>query len=200
MGIILESDSILNTGDSGERNKKQKEYYDYIVGHIDNVRKCYELYFRPLLAKTSICNSVSDEELKQAIITCDEIIKTHDDSKFGEDEFDAYRVKYYPTKEEENLDDYTKKDIEEKSEQAWKHHYQNNDHHPMYWVDEKTGEIKDMSLEAIIHMLCDWEAMSIYHGGDPLEWYNNKADKEKSCMSPKTKDIVEELLFNVLHC
>ena len=57
-----------------------------------------------------------------------------------------------------------------------------------------------MSLRAIIEMLCDWEAMALAFNSDTIEWYESDDSKdERSAMSTKTKQIVEELLYQVLH-
>ena len=56
-----------------------------------------------------------------------------------------------------------------------------------------------MTLEAILEMICDWEAMSLKFGTNTLNWYETKAIDEKKCMTSNTKDIVEELMYNVVH-
>ena len=148
----------------------------------------------PLLQETGIIKSISDDELKSAIISVKEDIENHDASKYSEEEFEPYRIKYYPTTNEKNADEETRKLIDFNSEEAWKHHYKTNDHHPMFWADSENNSPRDMSLGAIIHMLCDWEAMSYKFGTSTLDWYNNKASKEKEAMTDRTKVIVEELL------
>lgn len=39
---------------------------------------------------------------------------------------------------------------------ALEHHYENNPHHPEYWIHG----VRDMSLLYLIEMLCDWKAAS----------------------------------------
>ena len=95
---------------------------------------------------------------------------------------------------EKAANDEQQKEMEQNYQDAWKHHYENNPHHPEHWVDHKTGVIRDMSLDAIVEMLCDWEAMSMYHQSSILDWYKNDATDEKKAMTDKTKQIVEELL------
>lgn len=53
---------------------------------------------------------------------------------------------------------------------------------------------------AILHMLCDWEAMSIKFGGSTPDWYINKAEDERKALNPKTRKIVEELLIQLYDC
>jgi len=181
---------LPNTSDSYERLQKEKEYINYINNHKLKVREIYLNKFVPLLDKSLTLETISEDEFKQGIRDAESNINTHDDSKFGEEEFDQYRMRYYPTVEEkkwleanygENLDKFV--------EEAVDHHYKINPHHPKYWVEEN-GNIRDMSINYIIEMLCDW----ISSGDDTRVWYQNSASKEKSWMSTRTKQIVEELL------
>lgn len=200
MGYILnETALVFDDNDSTERNKKELEYLNYINEHISYVKKAYELYMLPLLDKTSISTLVSDKELKDAINTVGSRLKDHDASKFSDSEFDGYRAKYYPTTREQAGDESLKNDIDERYEECWKHHYENNPHHPEHWLDHENNICKDMTLDAIIEMLCDWEAMSLKFNTSTVDWYTNNANDEKRCFSAKTKSIVEDLLFNVLH-
>ena len=202
MGTIINEVSLVignQTSEALERNQKEEEYLNYIKDHIAKVKKCYEMYFLPLKEVTNISSLVSDEELKDAIDELGEIIDTHDASKFTDAEFGPYRAKYYPTLAEQEADIDYQELMEDQYEEAWKHHYETNDHHPMYWLNSETNTPDDMSLRAIIEMICDWEAMSLKFGTSTVEWYKNDAKEEKAVLSSNTKDIVEDLLFNVLH-
>lgn len=53
---------------------------------------------------------------------------------------------------------------------------------------------------AILHMLCDWEAMSIKFKGSTPDWYIHKAEDERKVFNPKTRKIVEELLVQLFDC
>lgn len=199
MGIIINEsvEDLISQDESLEKNNKQKEYLDYIENHILNVQKAFNIYFIPLLEKEFISNKLSDEELKAAINKAAVLVLEHDASKYSDDEFDGYREKYYPTAKEK-ADPEFEKSSEEKAEIAWESHYKHNPHHPKYWVNED-GTIKDMTLEYIIEMICDWRSFSIKNN-DPNEvitWYKEKADNEKASMSDRTREIVEELLFNI---
>lgn len=202
MGTII-NESFITQDESLEKNNKEKEYLDYINNHILNVQIAFNRYFLPLLDKEYInSNIISTEELKIAIKKASILIRDHDLSKFGVnedglDEFAGYRLKYYPTSEEKADPEYEKK-ADEICELAWQSHYRHNPHHPAYWINDD-GTIRDMDLEYIIEMICDWRSFSI-KSGDPNEvitWYKEKAKHEKESMSDKTKQIVEELLFNI---
>lgn len=203
MGIILKEDSIIynfnDANDAVERCKKEEEYLEYIKEHIKLVKKAFVLYFVPLFYSSINSSLFSDTEFKTAIKELAKIIDTHDASKFGDAEFNGYRAKYYPTRKELDGNDSYKGAVEERYEECWKHHYQTNDHHPKYWVDPETNIPRDMSLRAIIEMICDWEAMALKFNSDTIKWYENDADDEKSAMSTNTKQIVEEILYNIIH-
>lgn len=206
MGIILNENSLITQDvyedDSSERINKEQEYLDYINEHIAFVNKAFNLYMVSLLSKNNISSLISDEELKQAILNLQPLIPTHDASKFSDAEFDGYRRKYYPTQVElakEKEDDSYRQLCEDRYEECWVHHYTVNAHHPKHWYNFETKTATDMSLDAIIEMLCDWEAMSLKFNTSTVKWYENDAKDEKSVLSPKTKQIVEDLLYNVLH-
>lgn len=204
MGNIINENSLITQieDDSAARLEKEQEYLDYINDHISNVNKAFEIYMVPILDMNNISTLVSDEEIKNAIKNLQPLIPTHDASKFSDAEFDGYRMRWYPTKTEEakqKEDQELENSIRERYDKCWEHHYTVNAHHPKHWVDIETGISKDMSLDAIIEMLCDWEGMSLKFGTSTLKWYENDAKDEKAALSPKTKQIVEDLLYNVLH-
>lgn len=198
--LLSEASVVFNDDDSYERIRREQEYLEYIIEHINFVKKAYVMYFVPLLDKSGISSKISDEQLKDAIEELALTIETHDASKFSDSEFNGYRAKYYPTRKEESVDDGEyRKLLDDMYDECWKHHYETNDHHAKHWVDPETNIPRDMSLRAIVEMICDWEAMSMKFNSSTLTWYENDAKDEKECLSPKTKEIVEELLYNVLH-
>ena len=113
----------------------------------------------------------------------DEMIDEHDDSKFSEEEFEPYAQKWFGD---------GKKTLE--YNQAWKHHWMNNEHHPEFWLGE------DMPLIYILEMLCDWGSFSMKSGNlrELSDFYYNKAknDEEKN-LSEGTKIIIEEILTKI---
>lgn len=195
MGIILEGNfvnMISSSSNSLEKNQNEEKYIDYIETHREKVKASYEKYFLPLLDKEDLeLTKCSVEEFKQAIRDAINNIECHDESKYSDIEFNPYRLRFYPTEEEKiALEDGDAK-IQQQTdfEAAWEHHYKNNPHHPMYWVQED-GTILDMELKYIVEMFCDWMSF----GDDIRVWYQNKAIKEKEAMSTRTREIVEELL------
>lgn len=204
MGFVLNENSIITRIDNDAETKleKEQEYLDYINEHINFVKKSFDNYIRPMMRMNNISTLLSDEEIKRAIVYLMTTIDTHDASKFSDAEFDGYRIKYYPTPLEESKiaeDEDVKRLIEERYDECWEHHYTVNVHHPKHWLNKETNIPEDMSLDAILEMICDWEAMSLKFGTSTLKWYENDAKDEKACISPKTKQIVEDLLYNVIH-
>lgn len=199
MGQVF-TESTLDTFPKDEEIfQKEYEYIDYLKGHIAGVKKAYKVYFLPLLKRDDlVLKTISVDEFKDGIREAEPDIETHDNSKWETPEFEKYRVHwYYTTTEKELMDsnpDYMHR-CEQEYEEAWKHHREVNAHHPgEYWQDPETGEYKDMSISAIVQMICDWASF----GDDIITWYETKADEEKSMMSIRTREILEELLYNVL--
>ena len=201
MGIIIKESAVVTDDvETLERLNREKEYYDYIQKHVANVKAALVRYFIPLLQLTNVSKFVSDEDLFKAIKTVYDRVDSHDSSKYMDNEFDAYRAKYYPTENESKGDSNYIALVDDRYQDAWKHHYTNNRHHPEYWVDSETGAPRDMELDAIIEMISDWEACSTMFGTNTAEWYKTQASHdEQKAMTQHTRDIVEDLLFNVLH-
>lgn len=190
---------IFNGEDSIERNNKEQEYLNYIKSHVAHVIEAFQIYIEPLLNESNICKSVSDSDLYNAIDKLKEDVEDHDASKYSDEEFPGYRARWYPTAMEQKGDEDYQNKVEEVYQQCWDHHRKNNSHHPDYWFDEETNTAKDMSIEAILEMICDWEACSAQFNGNTLDWYENKATDEKKMLSNNTKTILEDLLYNVVH-
>lgn len=187
-----------NMNEGREVLAKEQEYFEYITDHINNVKKMYQDIFVHNIGVLQTDN-ISRSQFKDAIMSIKEDIMNHDSSKFSDEEFEGYRIKYYPTqREQKNMnDDILYADsISKNMDKAWKHHIECNNHHPQFWCLDQNKEIRtpmDMELGAIIHMICDWEAMSYHFKTDILEWYSN-ADQEKSYMTFQTKMYVEDIL------
>lgn len=161
--------NMINEGmaDYQEENKK------YIEEHKANVKKFADWLKENL---PELFESI-DVEL------FDEMIEEHDDSKFSEEEFEPYAQKWFGNKE---------KTLE--YEEAWKHHWTNNEHHPEFWLGE------DMPYIYILEMICDWGSFSMKSGDfkELSDFYYNKArDDEEKNLSENTKIIIEEILRDI---
>ena len=151
----------------------QKEYLEYVKAHKERVEK-----FASWL-KTNCPEVFEGVDLD----SFNDIIKEHDESKFSEEEFEPYAQKWFGD---------GKKTFE--YDQAWKHHWMNNEHHPEYWLGE------DMPYIYILEMICDWGSFSIDKGDlkELSDFYYNKAidDPEKN-LSDATKEIIHDLLIKI---
>ena len=151
----------------------QEEYKNYVIEHKERVSQ-----FADWL-KTN-CPEVFDSVDPDDFM---ELIEEHDESKFSEEEFEPYAQKWFGDR---------KKTLE--YEAAWEHHWQNNEHHPEYWLGE------DIPYIYILEMLCDWGSFSIASGDmkELSDFYFNKAkdDPEKN-LSDNTKAIIEEILEKI---
>lgn len=161
---------------NNEKAMKEKEYMLYISEHISNVKLAYTKYANKL------CNTLNVSPILLAMN-----IDVHDKSKYSDEEFEAYRNYFYPCTDEEKDEDAFNK--------AWEHHYTVNPHHPQYWQDKITGEIKDMSPLAIAEMLIDWEAMKIKFGGNTYDYYIKERDKKP--FSDNTKAILDKVVKEI---
>ena len=150
-----------------------KENENYIEEHKANVKKFSEW----------LKENVPELFDKIDIDVFNDLIKEHDDSKFSEEEFEPYAQRWFGNKE---------KSLE--YEEAWKHHWTHNEHHPEFWLGE------DMPYIYILEMLCDWGSFSITSGDfrELSKFYYEKAkDDEEKNLSDNTKTIIEEILDKI---
>lgn len=208
MGVIITeaAEVAANDSESRHRYEQQENYMKYLETHIGNVRKSYYTYIIPLLDKNSLLFTrgvnkalFTRTELVQAIVKAQEAVHHHDDSKYSDQEFEGYRAHWDPTEYEKTLGEDYQRLVDENYQEAWLHHLQNNDHHPEYWYNYETKEARDMSLDAIIHMICDWDSFNIANGGNCVKWYKESGHEVRKYMSPKTITTLEELLFKFIH-
>jgi hypothetical protein len=151
----------------------QEEYKNYIEEHKERVSQ-----FADWL-KENLPELFEDIDIE----LFDEMIQDHDDSKFSEEEFEAYAQHFYGDKK-------NKFEFDE----AWKHHWMNNEHHPEFWLGE------DMPYIYILEMLCDWGSFSIEKKDfkELSDFYFNKArDDEEKMLSEATKEIIEDVLSKI---
>lgn len=147
---------------------KKQEYKDYIEEHIKNTKKAWDLVQPKLKGEFAL-----SEKTKNTVET---LIKSHDASKYSEEEFEPYRQYFYPENDKEK-----NREIFDK---AWQHHYGTNKHHWEHWNGEK------IPLVYILELLCDWKAMSLKFGDTPLDYYNKNKGKMK--IHPETKQTLEK--------
>lgn len=186
--------AVIDSFTEVENKKREEERYrEYIIDHINNVKSSYELLFKPFIkdvmnSDSDFLSNYSNHEVIEACRLAKENIEYHDRSKYFEEEFDGYRYRYFPTYRERTDAKYEEK-VKEIEDKAWTHHYTHNPHHPEYF-----GKERDMPLEYIIEMICDWQAMSIHFNSSMREWWKEHTDSKHKVMTDKTFNTVVELL------
>ena len=198
---------------------KCEEYINYIKEHTTKVFTAYEKYFKDRIK--NIIYNINADYVPMAPTyekMLEEAIRRHDESKYSDEEFDAYRLKYYPTDKENDLIaiDKEKMDlVDEMFEDAWHHHYIMNPHHPKFFIwneksdssptgwevlDNPKNESPSMPIVYIMEMLCDWAAMC--KGKDDFNyinwWLSSDSDSEHKVMNGETKEIVKKITAIIL--
>lgn len=169
---LLNAFGLLNMINEGGADY-QKENKEYILAHKKRVEE-----FADWL-KANCPEVFEGVDLDDFM----DLIKEHDESKFSEEEFEPYAQKWFG-------DGVKTPEYEE----AWKHHWMNNEHHPEFWLGE------DMPYIYILEMICDWGSFSIDKGDfkELSDFYYNKArDDEEKNLSDNTKIIIEEILSHI---
>lgn len=184
---------MIDRNISNEQKDKEVIYKNYVDCHIKLVNESYN----EIVNNNNIYNlllnkyfNFSKQSLDSVISYLNIAIQMHDYSKYSKEEWDPYRRYFYPINENE------KKAAEEDMNIAWKHHYENNDHHWEHWKNN----VDKMPIRAVIEQCADWIAMSKYFkNGTALDFYNERVinckNKEDQIIlggmqSQLTKDIL----------
>lgn len=164
-------------------NKKDFEYFDYIIEHKKNVMIAYNIMNQlDNYAGIHNCSAMyitkeECEELKKRVIE-------HDLSKLSKEEFDGYRKYFFITEGEEttanHMDISGKIYNENEFKKSLKNHCVKNSHHPEFHKGK-------MSRVDMLEMILDWCAMSLKFGGNPFDYFMNKKDE----LEKKFKDIID---------
>ena len=168
LGILQALDNITEGGAD-----YQEEYRQYIIDHKKRVEQFADWLIENL---PEVFTDVDTDDFL-------DLVKEHDESKFSEEEFEPYAEHFYGSG-----------DNDFEFEQAWKHHWQCNEHHPEHWLGE------DMPYIYILEMLCDWGSFSIENGDmtELVDYYYSKAkDDEEKNLSENTKKIIEKILAKI---
>lgn len=158
-------------------------YNDYIKNHKDNVYKGFQWLIKHLP------DTFQNEEIT---IKVEQNIKYHDESKFSEEEYEAYDNYFYGSAVPDP-------DIVYEFNKAWLHHIHNNPHHWQYWVlindEPKEGETYlEIPDEYIIEMICDWWSFSwkLNKLNEIFDWYDEH--KTQIRMHHNSREKIEKIL------
>ena len=162
-------------------NEMLTKYYEYLESHIKGVKKAFEWLLENI---PSICDEYDADELQ-------DLIRSHDRSKYQDAELYAYANYFYGEKTAE-----VKKDFD----YAWLHHQHNNPHHWQHWLlqnDEDGLKILEMPQQYLIEMICDWWAFSWVKGDlfEIFNWYEQ--NKKKIKLHETSRKFVEDTLDKI---
>lgn len=170
-----------------ETMKESKEKYtEYINNHIKAVQEAYETAINGFKAVFPEVYE-DDKQVFQLSIN----LQHHDRSKFDENEFWYYAMRFFPVNGIDPESEKVKKDFKI----GWLHHVHNNAHHPNHWalVDDNKVILINMPDIYIIEMLCDWMAMSKYYNSTTMKYWESDSAK-KLPMSAHTRTKVDEFM------
>ena len=116
-------------------------------------------------------------------------VNSHDQSKYSKEEFDGYRMRFFPINRKEKSEGY------EAFNAAWRHHKENNPHHwecPLWYDEFRRVAKKPMDPVYAYEMVCDWQAMGIKFGNTCLEFFNKS--KNSIIIAPETYKLVVKIM------
>jgi len=154
------------------------EYDSYLNNHISNVVKGFNWLQENM---PQVFEGVSSNMMEAQV-------NAHDDSKWSDEEYEAYDNYFYGKKTPE---------VKSAFDLAWLHHQQNNPHHWQHWLlREDDGDTKalEMPKEYVIEMICDWWAFSWAKNKltEIFDWY--ATNKPQMILHENTLQLVEDIL------
>ena len=165
-----------------------QQYDEYLHEHVSNVNKAMNWL---------IDHGVIDPYGITGYFALSEGLMNHDESKYQEEEYDAYDDYCYGKegKDEEDI-----QVINSAFDYAWLHHIHNNPHHWQYWVlieDEGKQKALEMPQRYVYEMIADWWSFSWKNGKltEIVDWYD--AHKEKMILHENTRKLVESIIGKI---
>ena len=158
-----------------------KAYDDYLADHIQSVWKGFDWIQANLPELIPIGLDVSN-------------VMAHDESKYTEEEYDAYDLYFYGERTPE---------VQKAFDLAWLHHIHHNPHHWQSWVlfEDEGGINKPkplkMPFKYLLEMICDWWAFSWRSGNlyEIFDWY--ESHKDKMILYSESRKEVENILDKI---
>ena len=145
---------------ANEYIEKTRQYLDYLEEHIENIRLAFQEVSEACDGMAWVGDDCTWHNFRQEVCY-------HDISKFSEEEFAAYRAKFYPVKNTPELYDCFAP--------AWDNHKEENTHH---WESIRYDKnMPGVTETDIVHMIIDWTAMGYKFGDTAQEYY--EANKNK---------------------
>ena len=161
-------------------NEMKTKYNEYLTNHISAVKTAFDwlLEYLPAIFEGYDADYVGSH-----------FIKTHDRSKYSEEEYDAYCEYFYG---DEKTDE-----VKEDFDKAWLHHQHNNPHHWQHWLLQKdNGGVEPLAMpfNYVIEMICDWWSFSWNNDNlyEIFDWY--KKQQSDMVLHPETEEQVTHIL------
>lgn len=162
--------------------EQQKQYDTYLDTHITNVMRAFDWLHNNL-------QDIFDDCMVSPIVHC---INTHDDSKWGPEEYEAY-VDYFYGKS-------VTPSVKDAFNRAWLHHQHTNPHHWEHWLitNEDGDRIPcEMEFKYVIEMICDWWSFGWTKGNlyELFSWY--EVNSPKMLLHENTRSLVDSILSKI---
>lgn len=175
---------VIQDLDYNNVNDLENQYREYLKNHIQNVNRSWNEFIKPSLLKNLEDFDLTEDDLSDI----DELVLSHDASKYSDKEFEGYRQWWYP------VDDSLKDEVT--YNQALNHHQKVNPHHWQYWLLVRDGgdlTPLDMPFKYVCEMICDWSSFQYKTPGSTAnKWYSE--NKDKMTLSDNTRKLVEKYL------
>ena len=155
--------------------KQRENYKNYIDTHRANVVKAWEMIKRCCEFTPGIVEKISAN------------VEAHDLSKYGVEEFEPYRRKYWPTDEEEIT-----AEVDSEYDVAWIHHKQHNPHH---WETLVNKPWNNEKMAYTIEGVADWIAMAIYFKNPVRKWWIE--NRQNVVMEERQLQVVDYIYDSV---
>lgn len=141
-----------------------------------------------------LINNRIDEKLNLDKKDLLERVGNHDSSKYEDPEYEPYiwLTEYFRLKNK-GINFTYPPGIEDKIENAWKHHCQVNSHHPEFYDD-----CNQMSKEDMAEMVCDWASMSVEYKQLLKKWVDENIDKKWKFNDENKKFIYEVVEMTII--
>lgn len=162
------------------KKKQEKKYKKYILQHKKNIIKA----FYEMINCKDLEWILGDAKIIKAFWFR---ILEHDDSKYDEEEFIAYRKNFFPINEEEKINNI------ENFKKAWQHHLEHNDHHWQHRIDWKDCDFNINTELACLENIADWLAMGYHFHNRPFEYYEKH--KKEITLPQRQKEFIEKCIY-----
>ena len=162
------------------------QYDEYLFAHTNGVYEAASW----MTLNLAVFRGMTDEEVHAFIAS----VHSHDASKFGPEEYEAYDAYFYGERDEDAFN------------RAWLHHIHNNPHHWQHWLlMNDDGKYRDpdkvIPIEIprvyALEMVADWWSFSWRSGNlrEVFDWYEDHSDS--IILHPKTREFVESVLAEI---